>query len=63
MTAGQLFVCVCCKEPAPEIEARYDKDYDGPVCQMCAINGSKAEAWLKVHRMSPATQRQHNRIK
>lgn len=63
MKAGQLFICVCCRDETPESEAAYDDDLDGPVCQMCRKDMGKAQAWLKAFRIHPVTQTKHNRIK
>jgi len=48
MTTESLFSCTCCKEPAPESDAAYDKDLDGPVCTTCRRNLQWAQAQLNV---------------
>jgi hypothetical protein len=45
--AGDLFVCVCCKDSYPSDEATPDAQYGGPVCPECRRNSSWATAFLK----------------
>lgn len=47
MSAGELFVCVCCEDEAPQEEASYDPQFSGPVCEECRRNSKWAMAWLK----------------
>ncbi len=47
MKAGHSFVCVICKESAPEGEASTTPQFTGPVCEECRRNALWAEAYLK----------------
>jgi hypothetical protein len=44
---GEKFLCVCCAEPHPEEEAKFDPQLNGPVCEHCRFLLLGATAWLK----------------
>jgi len=45
--AGDLFVCVCCKEEHDSEQHSYDEQCSGPVCEECRTSFIKGLAWLK----------------
>lgn len=45
--AGELFICVCCKEQHEIDEHSYDEQCGGPVCEGCRKSFIKVQAWLK----------------
>lgn len=75
MSAGQLFVCVCCGDTGDESLAGFDKDLQGPVCAECQHNLVIAEVGLRRMALpakfkkdpqrlfSTCTQNFNNRIK
>lgn len=60
--AGHLFVCVCCNESCPELEASFDRELEGPVCQMCKTNLEMAKVYLAKKQIYPITHNSNNRI-
>lgn len=47
MSAGQLFICVCCGDEGDEALASLDRDLNGPVCPECQHALVLAEVGLR----------------